>query len=115
MRTIIDEYEMSFPANIWDKMLYEGVNEIRIDIYYNDHGHPKLVHDAFGASAINEFRLAVINEILKRNATDEIWRVSGDAFAIVSKDSNCTSFALEFKGIEHIIRKKTIRIYECVQ
>ena len=115
MRTIIDEGYMSFPANVWEKILYKHISEMEVDIFYNDHGHPKHVHDAFGALAINEFRLAVINEICKRNSTDEIWRVTSDGFAILSKDSNCASFTLDFRGIKHTILKKTIKISTCKQ
>jgi hypothetical protein len=110
VKETIDEYEMSFSVNAWDKVLYDGVKEIKIDIFYNAEGHPKQIHDSFGASAIDEFRLAVINEVLERNSADEIWRISHDGFAITSKESNCASFTVEFRGIKQTILKKTIKI-----
>jgi hypothetical protein len=105
----IDEYEMSAPINIWGRILYENMKEIKIDIFYNSHGHPKFIHDAFGAAEIDKFRLAVINEILERNSVGEIWRMHSDAFAILSKDSNCASFKMNYRGIEHVILKKQFR------
>ena len=106
----IDEFEMSFPINVWNEVLYNDIAKIKLDIFYNSHGHPKYVHGAFGTSAIKEFRTVVINEILERNAVEKAWIVSSDAFAIMSKDSNCDSFKVDFRGIEHTILKKTIVI-----
>jgi len=108
MKQVIDEVEWSF--QIWDKILYGKLQSIMLDIFYNEDGHPKHIHDAFGASAINEFRLAMVNEILSRNSTDDIFRISGDAFAIAAKDTNCDSFVMYFRGIKQQILKKTILI-----
>jgi hypothetical protein len=108
MKYDLDEFEFSFPINVWDKMLYEGLTEVKIDVFYNEFGHPKLIHDTFGASVINDFRLAVVNEILSQNSASEIWRISSDSFAIIHKDSNCDSFLIDFRGIKHKILKKTI-------
>ena len=91
-------------------MLYDDVEEIAIDVFYNAEGHPKQIHSAFGAIAINEFRLAFLNEIITRNSTDEVWRISHDGFAIASKPSNCDSFTIEFSGVAQTILKKSIRI-----
>jgi hypothetical protein len=106
----IDPAEMSFPVGVWSGILFGDVKTVRIDVYYNSHGHPRFIHDAFGAEEIDKFRLVVINEILERNSTDVIWRMHGDAFAISHKDSNCASFKVNYRGIEHDILKKTIQI-----
>jgi hypothetical protein len=100
-------------TGIFQDMLYHGVEVVKIDIYYNEGGHPKYVHDEFGALAIDDFRSVVINEIAKRNSTNKIWRASTDAFAVMHKDSNCGSFTVDFKGIKHDILKKTIQLNLC--
>jgi len=110
MREILDEFELSLPVNVWDKILYEGIQEIKLDIYYNSIGYPAKIHDLGAAENIPKYRLALINEICIKNNTNDIWRVSGDAFAIKSKKSNCDSFEMEFKGINLNIKKKTIVI-----
>ena len=109
MKTLTDEEKMSFPISIWDKMLYDDVQEIRLDVYYNDKGYPANIHD-LGAADIDKYRIALINEICKRNGTEKIWRISSDAFAIEAKDSNCGSFELQYKGLILKILKKTVLI-----
>jgi hypothetical protein len=113
VKYVLDEFELSFPVNVWNKMLYDDLEEIKIDIFYNESGHPKQIHDAFGASAINDFRLAIINEILSRNFENEIWKISSDSFAIVHKCSNCDSFTIYFRGIKQTILKKTVLLKTC--
>ena len=110
MRTCLDEFELSFPINIWNRILYENVSEIEIDIYFCKGGYPRQIGDSFGSEAVNEFRLILVNEILLKNNTDDIWRVSSDAFAIFSKCSNCTGFSIDFRGINVDIAKKTLLI-----
>jgi hypothetical protein len=101
---------LSFPIGVWQGLLYRNAKEIKIDAYYNSTVHPTLIHDTFGAGELDKFTLAVINEILERNSTDKIWRMHADAFAILHKDSNCGSFNLNYRGLEHVILKKTIEI-----
>jgi hypothetical protein len=108
MKDKIDDYEVS-PANIWEKMIYENIQELSLDIYYNEKGYPANIHD-LGAEAVNEFRLSLINEICKNNNTENIWMVLGGAFAIESQYSNIGSFEFKFKGITSNILKKTIII-----
>jgi len=110
MKEAFDEFELSFSFNVWDKILYENNQDFLLDIYYNEKGYPANIHDLGGEAFINEYRLALINEICMKNNTDDIWRVSSDAFAIVSKKSNCGYFEMEFKGQVINILKKTIFI-----
>jgi len=111
----LDEYVLSLPVNIWDKMLYENIKEFQLDIYYNDKGFPANIHDLYGIKAVNEFRIALINEICKKNNTNDIWRVSSDSFAVISKKTNCGNFEMEFKGKVLKILKKTILIYSVLE
>ena len=110
MKEKIDEYELSLPVNVWSKILYNNINEIKLDIYYNDKGHPSNIHCFYGAKAINEYRLLLINEICIKNNTNDIWRVSSDAFAILHKGSNCDAFKIKYRDQEMNILKKTIII-----
>ena len=122
MKENINDFEMSFYVNIIDELLFNNKNEYLLDIYYNETGHPKYVHDYYGAKEIENFRLTLINKICELNNTNSIWRISANGFAILSKESNCDSFILEYpkelpkgftcvhKIIEHKILKKTIWI-----
>jgi hypothetical protein len=110
MKTKIDDYELCFPINIWDKMIYENIQEFRLDIYYNEKGYPANIHDLYGAKEVDDFKLSLINEICKNNNTDNIWQISSVAFAIESKCSNIGNFEFKYKGIISNILKKTIII-----
>jgi len=110
MKNKIDDYELSFPENILDKMIYENIQEFILDIYYNEKGYPANMHDLYGANEVNDFRLSLINEICKNNNTDNIWQISSVAFAIESKCSNIGNFEFKYKGIIANILKKTIMI-----
>jgi len=114
MKETIDENELSFPVNIWEKILYHNVHELQLDIYYNETGFPAKLHDLYGASEINKYRLVLINEICKRNNTNDIWRVSGDAFAVISKKTNCGNFNIKYKDLTLYILKKTVIIRDCL-
>jgi hypothetical protein len=52
----------------------------------------------------------LINEICKNNNTNNIWRISADAFAIEAKYSNISYFEFKFKEIISNVLKKTIAI-----
>jgi len=110
MKKTLDEEELSFPLNVMNKILYENVQEIHLDIYYNDKGYPANIHDLGASENIPKYRIKLINEICKKNNTNDIWRVSSDAFAIMSKSSNCDSFKMKYKGIILNILKKSIMI-----
>ena len=110
MKVVLDENDLSFPVNIMGKILYENIWEFKLDIYYNDTGHPGKIHDLGAGENIPKYRLALVNEICKKNNTNDIWRVCSDAFAIISKNSNCDSFKMEYKGVVLNILKKTILI-----
>lgn len=110
MKKVIDEFELSFPLNIWEKMLYENVHEFQLDIYCNDRGFPANIFDLGGSELINKYRLILIDEICEKNNTDTIWRVSSDAFAIIAKGKNCNSFEIKIRDINLKILRKTVLI-----
>jgi hypothetical protein len=110
MKMTLDEEDLSFYLNVMDKIIYENVQEFNLDIYYNDKGYPANIHDLGAGENIPKYRISLINEICKRNNTNDIWRVSSDAFAIIAKNSNCGSFKMEYKGIILNILKKSILI-----
>ena len=109
MESKLDEARLSFPINIWNKMLYENVLTFHLDIYYNDKGFPANIHDAFGAEGVDDFRYTLMNQILNKNEIEheQIWRISSDAFAIVSEASNCGFFDFDYKGHNIKVMKKT--------
>jgi len=112
MENCINEYELSFSAHIWNNMLYCNLDIVQIDVYFNENGFPKKIHDSFGSNAVEEFRITLINEIKNRNSANSIWRISSDAFAIPIDDKNCSDFEFEFKGIKHKILKKSFKLYK---
>jgi len=97
-----------FPSH--DIRLHNNSINLIIDIYYNEIGHPKYVHDKFGANAIEDFRIALIREIIAKNKTQEIWFITPDAYAIKHSGNNCDAFVLDFCGLKSNICKKTIEI-----
>jgi len=114
MKKTIDEFELSFPLNIWNKILYENIEKFQLDIYYNETGFPPKIHD-LGKAEIDKFRLVFINEVCNRNNTDEVWRVSSDAFAVMAKRTNCGNFKIEYREVIFNILKKTVLITVCPQ
>ena len=110
MVAILDEFKHSFPINVWSKLLYDGVSEFHLDIYYSEKGFPAVIHDAFGNDGINGFRNSLVSKISTMNSTNDIWRVASDAFAVVSKASNCGGFDIIYKGVCVRILKKTVLI-----
>ncbi|HCL56335.1 MAG TPA: hypothetical protein DHW82_04925 [Spirochaetia bacterium] len=110
MNGYLNETDLSFPINIWNKFLYYDTNEIKIDVFYNSNGYPKYIHNEFGAEDVNKFRINLIEEIKKKNNTKDIWRLSSDAFAIIHDLNNCEDFDFEYKGIKQKILKKMILI-----
>ena len=109
MKSELDD-DLSFALNIWDKMIYKNINEFKLDIYYNEGGYPSIIHCLYGANAVPDFKLALVNEILARNNTDDIWCVWFVEFAIISKASNCDGFEMDYRGHKFNILKKTIEI-----
>ena len=77
--------DISLPINIMNLFLYEDQKELCLDIYYNDKGFPAVLHDKYGAMRIEDYRLKLINHILQKNNTENIYRVSSDAFVVMGK------------------------------
>jgi len=97
--------------SIVNDILFENQEGIILDVYYNDHGHPKYLHDLIGGSkAIELFTESLFGEIIQRNNPDKIWKVSGFGYAIEHNIYNCPEFTLDIKGIKHRILKITIEI-----
>ena len=97
--------------SIINDILFENQKGIILDIYYNDHGHPKFLHDLIGGSkAVELLTESLLGEIRRRNNPDKIWRVSGFGYAIQHSRHNCPEFTLDLKGIKHRILKITIEI-----
>ena len=103
----LNEFELSAPKHIWNKIIYDN-NNIELDIYYNENGHPIELHDKFGANEVNNFRKILIDEIRKRNNCSDVARVASDAFAITYNEKNCKSFEIIYKEIKFTILKKHI-------
>ena len=38
---VLNEYELSAPIYIWEPLLYNNKNNIKLDIYYCENGFPK--------------------------------------------------------------------------
>lgn len=93
--------------NIWDKLLYED-ERFLLDVYYLEGGHPKMVHDKYGAAAIDEFRDIYINKILNENKCKDIWRLTSDSYAILHKESNIPEFTIQYKELNYSIKKKKV-------
>ncbi len=105
-----DEHELSFPVHVWEQILYKGLNNITIDIYYTEGGFPKEIHDEFGIESVELFRLMLVEMINYKNNCNDIWRVSSDGFAIKHKNDNCSQFEFVFKNKHIMILKKTVTI-----
>jgi hypothetical protein len=110
MRNKLQVYETPFLTALWDKLLYKGVQQFQLDIYHNSTGYPAKIHDKYGAAAVPDYRLALVREISRMNITDDIWWFDSDAFAIISKPSNCNSFDLVYRELTLKILKKTVTI-----
>lgn len=106
--------DFSFYMNVAYYMVYKGLEYTKIDVYYNDHGHPKYIHDEYGALAVEEFEDMLIDEIKARNNPKKISSVGWDAFAIESKEKNSDGFEFYYKDIKCNIKKKTFEIREIV-
>ena len=48
----------------WNDILYDR-KLAKIDVYFNSIGHPKHIHDEYGAEGVYEFRTNLVNEIKK--------------------------------------------------
>ena len=107
---VLNEYELSAPIYIWEPLLYNNKNNIKLDIYYCENGFPKDIHDNYGADAINEFRIKLIEKIKENNNCNDIWRISSDAFAILYNKNNCGYFIFKYKKKKIKILKKTIQL-----
>ncbi|WLE97268.1 MAG: hypothetical protein QTN59_00240 [Candidatus Electrothrix communis] len=106
----LDEYEVSFPVHVWEQILYEGLKEIVIDVYYTEGGFPKEIHDEFGTESVESFRVMLVEMIKSKNNCNDIWRLSSDGFAVKHKSGNCSRFELVYKNIQIKILKKTVTI-----
>ncbi len=101
---------MEYPNNIFgiiDELLFQGRNSIALDVYYNEEGHPKKIHDEFGGSEAAKLAEVIKREIQDRNSPQRIWQVSGYGFGIEHSSTNCGEFILEYKGVKNNILKKT--------
>lgn len=108
---MLDYNLLHFPLNVMEKMIYGGKKKAILDIYYNENGYPKYIHDLYGIAAIEDFREDLVNEILKRNNYSGIVsRITSDSWAIEHREGNCVSFIFKFRSLENKILKKTVMI-----
>ena len=105
-------YKLSLIPNFEYEIVYKKVKYTEFDIYYNDHGHPKYVHDEFGGEAVSDFVYLLMNEIINKTNAKEIYRVATAAFAIEHENNNAGAFTFNYKGLKHNILKKTILIQQ---
>lgn len=98
--------------SLYDAMLYEGLSCENYDIYFNDHGHPKYVHDEFGGLETTKFVCELMDYIQAKNSANEILRAGFAAFAIPHSEKNCGEFIFDYRGIKHTILKRTYSITE---
>jgi len=106
----LDDYQLAFPVHVWEHILYEGLKDITIDIYYTEDGFPKEIHEEFGAESVDSFRLMLIEELKSKNSCNDVWRITSDGFAVKHKHDNCSQFELAFKDKQFKILKKTVTI-----
>lgn len=104
--------KLSLISYFQSEIIYKQFKYKEFDIYYNDHGHPKCVHDAFGGDAVDDFVYLLMNEIINKTNAKEIYRVDCAAFAIEHEYNNVSAFTFNYKGLKHNILKKTIIIQQ---
>jgi len=106
----IDENELSAPIQIWEKILYDNQNEMKLDIYFTENGFPSEIHDRYGSAELDTFLISLINLLKAKNDCKEISRVYSAGFAIPYNEKNCDEFEFSYKDVKYNIRKKSIKI-----
>ena len=102
---------MGYPSNIpgiIDNLLYDSRDSFEFDVYYTSEGHPRAIHDKFGASEIQLFSDELRKEIKKRNSAEKTWQFSAFGYGVESIQGNCGSFEMEYRGMVIPILMKTI-------
>lgn len=86
---------------------FSDLNNKSFDLYCYP-GHPKYIHDEYGAAAVGEFYNLIIGELEKYNS--EVYRASTAVFAIPHDENNPPSLSVTFKSKNYTLPKRTVTI-----
>lgn len=90
------------------KILSEDESNEIYDVYYNNYGHPKELHDKFGGNSVKDFANQLASTIKSLTKANDVYDAATFGFAVKHNDDNADGFLLCYGGIKHYIQKKII-------
>ena len=93
--------------NFGDIIAFSNLDNSFFDLYcYPD--RPRMIHDKYGARAVDDFFNVIIGELEIYNSN--IFRVSYSVFAIPYSSNNPEFLSINFKSVQYILTRRTVKI-----
>ena len=93
--------------NFGQLLAFDDLNNVSFDLYCYP-GHPKDIHDKYGALAVNEFYNLIISKLESYNTT--VYRASVCVFAIPYDNNNPAAISIKYKSKTYILNRRTVTI-----
>ncbi len=86
---------------------FSDLNNTSFDLYCYP-GHPKYIHDKYGALAVGEFYNLIISELEKYNS--EVYRAGTAVFAIPHDEKNPPLLSINYRAKIYTLPKRTVTV-----